>query len=67
MTSFLLAGRATRGRCQNMLKRDTLACETALQLKCAIMLKSFDPETTFKQQHFLNVWALAAVQFDICK
>ena len=36
-------------------------------LKCAVMLKPFNPESTFNQQHFLNVWALAAVWFDICE
>ena len=30
-------------------------------------LKYFDLERMFNQQRFLNVWALAAVQFDICE
>ena len=41
------------------------ACETALQ--CAVTIKYFDPDSMFNQQRFLNVWALAAVQFDICE
>ena len=32
---------------------------------CAVMVKPFNPEITFNQQHFLNVWVLAAVWFDI--
>ena len=64
MPSFLLKGRAARGRCQSVIKCDhfhksVFACETTL--KCAGTLKCFDPERTFNQQHFLNVWALAAV------
>ena len=71
MATFLLDGRAVRGRCQNVIKCDdfhihsVFACETAQ--KCAVTLKYFDPERIFNQQRFLNVWALAAVQFDICE
>ena len=70
MATFLLEGRAVRGRCQNMIKCDDfhilfLLVETAQ--KCAVTLKYFDPERLFNQQRFLNVWALAAVQFDICE
>ena len=32
-----------------------------MALKCAVRLKSFDPERTFNHQHFLIVWAFAAV------
>ena len=35
------------------------ACETAL--KCAVKLKSVDPKRMLNEQHFSNVWALAAV------
>ena len=53
-----------------MSKRDKMwrfshsvfACETAR--KCSRTLKYFDPGRMFNQQRFLNVWALAAVQFD---
>ena len=69
MTTFLLEGRAVRGRCQNVIKCDdfhsVFACETAR--KCAVTLQYFDPERMFNQQRFLNVWALAAVQFDLCE
>ena len=69
MATFLLEGRAVWGRCQNVIKCDdfhfVFACETAR--KCAVMIKYFDHERMFNQQHFLNVWALAAVQFDICE
>ena len=59
-----------RGRCQNIIKCDdfhnsVFACETAR--KCAVTLTYFDPERMFNQQRFLNVWALAPVQFDICE
>ena len=66
MTSCLLEGRAAPGRCQSIINvtifKFFFACQTAL--KCAvtlIYLKSFDPERMFNHQHFLNVWALAAV------
>ena len=64
MTNFLLEGEAARGRCQRVIKCDDFhilifACETPL--KCAVTLKSFDPERTFNHQHFLNVWDLAEV------
>ena len=65
MVTFLLEGRAVRGRCQNVIKCDVFACESAR--KCSLTLKYFDPGKMFNQQRFLNVWALAAVQFDICE
>ena len=64
MTSFPFEGRVARGRCQNVIKCDdfhilVFACETTL--KCAVTLKSFNPERMFIQQHLMNIWALAAV------
>ena len=56
MTSFLFEGMSARGRCQNLIKCDGFACETAMKY-----VVTFDPERTFNQQHFLNVWVLAAV------
>ena len=67
MATFLLEGRAVQGRCQNVIKFShyVFACE--MTRKCAVTLKYFDPERMFNQQRFLNVWAMAAVQFDICE
>ena len=70
MATFLFEARVMRGRCQNVIKCDDFhilffACETAR--KCAVTIKYFYPERMFNQQRFLNVWALAAVQFDICE
>ena len=61
MATFLFEGRAVRGR----FSHSVFACETAR--RCAVTIKYFDPETMFNQQRFLNVWALVAVQFDICE
>ena len=55
-----------RGRCQNVIKCDDFHIPFLL-VKRAVTLKSFDPERMFNQQRFLNIWALAAVQFDICE
>ena len=65
MVTFLLEGRAVRGRCQNVIKCSVFACETAR--KCTLTIKYFAPERMFNQQRFFNVWAFAAVQFDICE
>ena len=70
MATFLLEGRVVRGRCQNVIKCDDFHILFLFVKRTEVCCNDkiyFDPERMFNQQRFLNVWALAAVQFDICE
>ena len=71
MTTFLFEGRTVRGRCQNVIKCDDFHSLFLLVKRHGsvsdVTIKYFYSERMFNQQRFLNVWALAAVQFDICE